>query len=319
MLFLLEEIMEIHPLESLIEEYLGEKDITKKSHELYLTILSQYAGYLKDNNTPYADKTNVSNYINLKKNQGYSNNWLYLQISTIKAFYKYLSLNQKRLNLPEVYAYDITETIKNVSKKTDTSKKILTVEQVKQLLTYTKDNRRYIWHYRDYAIIYLMLTTGLRSVEIRRARKKDLRVINKQTVLYIQGKGKSSCDVFVKISGGLMEAINAYLILRIDKSPFLFISHSRHTKSYGLDRTFFYVMFKRVMKEAGLEDAQVTPHSLRHTSATLNLLSGGTLENTREFLRHENMSNTLIYSHHLDKFEDDSEELLEDYILGNKE
>ena len=311
--------MNKHPLESLIDQYLGEKDITKNSYELYITILRQYTDYLIDNSIQYADKTDVINYIDLKKSEGYSNNWLYLQISTIKAFYKYLSLNQVRLNLPKVYAYDITESIKNVTKKSRMSTPVLTVEQAKQLLTYTRDNRKYIWHYRDYAIIYLMLTTGLRSVEVRRAKKKDLRVINEQTVLYIQGKGKSSSDMFVKISEGLMEAINAYLLLRKDKSPFLFISHSRHTKSYGLDRTFFYVMFKRVMKEAGLEDAQITPHSLRHTSATLNLISGGTIETTKEFLRHENMSNTLIYSHHLDRFEDDSEDMLEDYILGDKE
>lgn len=311
--------MENHPLDSLIKLYLSEKDIAQKSYELYITILKQYACYLKDNNIDYANKTDVIDYIDLKKNQGYSNNWLYLQVSTIKAFYKYLSLNQKRLNLPEVYAYDISDSIKNVSKKPRLSTPVLAVEQAKQLLINTRDNRKYIWHYRDYAIIYLMLTTGLRSVEIRRAKKQDLKVINKNYILYIQGKGKSSTDMFVKVSRGLMDAIDDYLHLRKDKSPFLFISHSRHTKNYGLDRTFFYQMFKRVLKDAGLENVQVTPHSLRHTSATLNLLSGGTLETTKHFLRHENMSNTLIYAHHLDKLNDDSEDMLEDYILGNEE
>jgi integrase len=311
--------MDNHPLESLIAQYLSEKDITKKSYELYITILRQYLQYLKDNNIPYADKTDLTNYINLKKNQGYSNNWLYLQVSTIKAFYKYLTLNQKRLNLPEVYAYDITETVKNFVKKPRNDKPILTVEQAKQLLIYTRDNRKYIWHYRDYAIVYLMLTTGLRSVEIRRAKKKDLRTVNNEHILYIQGKGKSSTDMFVKVSKGLMEGIETYLSMRKDKSPFLFISHSRHSDSFGLDRTFFYVMFKRVLKDAGLEDLQITPHSLRHTSATLNLLSGGTLADTRDFLRHENIANTLIYSHHLDELEDDYEDCLEDYIFGNEE
>jgi site-specific recombinase XerD len=128
--------MEKHPLESLIEQYLSEKDITKNSFELYKIILKQYVAYLKENNIIYAKKTDVINYINLKKNENYSNNWLYLQISTIKAFYQYLSLNQKRLNLPEVLCFDITNSIKNVSKKTTLSKKVLTVEQAKQLLFY---------------------------------------------------------------------------------------------------------------------------------------------------------------------------------------
>jgi len=308
-----------HPLDYLIEQYLSEKDITKGSFELYKIILNQYRDYLKEHNITYAKKTDIVNYINLKKKSGYSNNWLFHQVQTIKAFYKYLSLNQTRLNLHETYAYDITESIKNVSKKPRTSNTVLTVEQAKQLLIQTKENRKYIWHYRDYAIIYLMLLTGLRGVEIRRAKKKDLKVINQETVLYIQGKGKTQADMFVKVSKGVREAIEDYLLLRKDKSPFLFISHSNHTKNYGLDRTFFNAMFKRVLKEAGLEDVHLTPHSLRHTAATLNLLSGGSIEDTKSFLRHEDMTSTLIYAHHLNRLEDDSEETLENYILGMEE
>ena len=311
--------MDNHPLDYLIEQYLSEKDITKGSFELYKIILNQYRDYLKEHNITYAKKTDIVNYINLKKKSGYSNNWLFHQVQTIKAFYKYLSLNQTRLNLHETYAYDITESIKNVSKKPRTSNTVLTVEQAKQLLIQTKENRKYIWHYRDYAIIYLMLLTGLRGVEIRRAKKKDLKVINQETVLYIQGKGKTQADMFVKVSKGVREAIEDYLLLRKDKSPFLFISHSNHTKNYGLDRTFFNAMFKRVLKEAGLEDVHLTPHSLRHTAATLNLLSGGSIEDTKSFLRHEDMTSTLIYAHHLNRLEDDSEETLENYILGMEE
>ena len=311
--------MDSHSVDYLIEQYLSEKDITKGSFELYKIILNQYRDYLKEHNIIYAKKIDVVNYINLKKRSGYSNNWLFHQVQTIKAFYKYLSLNQTRLNLPETYAYDITESIKNVSKKPRISTPVLTVEQAKQLLIQTKENRKYIWHYRDYAIIYLMLVTGLRGVEIRRAKKKDLKVINQETVLYIQGKGKTQADLFVKVSKGAREAIEDYLLLRKDKSPFLFISHSNHTKNYGLDRTFFNSMFKRVLKMAGLEDVHLTPHSLRHTAATINLLSGGSIEDTKDFLRHENMTSTLIYAHHLDRLEDDSEETLEKYILGMEE
>lgn len=311
--------MDNHPLDCLIEQYLSEKDITKGSFELYKIILYQYSDYLKEYNIAYAKKNDVVNYINWKKKKGYSNNWLYHQVQTIKAFYKYLSLNHKRLSLPEVYGYDITESIKNVSKRLPVSKPVLTVEQAKQLLIQTKENRKYIWHYRDYAIIYLMLLTGLRGVEIRRAKKKDLKIINQETVLYIQGKGKTQADMFVRVTKGVKEAIEDYLLLRKDKSPFLFISHSNHTKNYGLDRTFFNSMFKRVLKTAGLEDVHLTPHSLRHTAATLNLLSGGSIEDTKSFLRHENMTSTLIYAHHLDRLDDDSEEKLENYILGMEE
>ena len=75
-------------------------------------------------------------------------------------------------------------------------------------------------------------------------------------------------------------------------------------------------MFKRVLKDSGLEDTKITPHSLRHTAATLNLLRGGSLEATRQFMRHTSMSSTLIYTHHIKRMKDDSENQIESYILG---
>jgi len=308
-----------HPLEPIYKLYLEEKDIAKQSKDLYETILRQFVEYLKDKRIEFASKSDITNYFKWKKSQVYSNNWLYLQISTIKAFYQYLSANQKRLNLPSVYAYDITESIKNVSKKPRVSKPVLTVQQAKQLLVSTKEKRKYIWQYRNYAIIYLMITTGLRSVEIRRARKKDLRVVGKQLILYVQGKGRKSKDEFVKITQGVEEAINDYLKRRKDKNPYLFVSHSHHTDKPYLSRTFFLGMLKSVLKESDLEVNLITPHSLRHTAATFNLLRGGTLESTSKLMRHANIQTTLTYSHHLEYLKDDSVNEIESYILKESE
>ena len=41
--------MNNHPLESLIKQYLEQKDITKETFELYYTVLKQYTLYLKEN------------------------------------------------------------------------------------------------------------------------------------------------------------------------------------------------------------------------------------------------------------------------------
>jgi integrase len=205
--------------------------------------------------------------------------------------------------------------IKNETIDKSSYKPVLTVEQAKQLILWTKENRKYIWHYRDHAIIYLMLTGGLRSVEIRRARKKDLKVINNQLVLFVQGKGRIYRDEYVKITKGVEQAIKDYLDKRKDKNPYLFISHSKRSKAPYLSRTFFLRMFRKVLKEAGLDGLGITPHSLRHTAATLNLKSGNSLEATRRFMRHANLSTTLVYAHHISRMLDDSEAALEAFIL----
>jgi len=308
--------MENHPLEDLTKQYLAEKDIKRESWDLYNTILKQYTSYLKTHKITYAKTSDVFRYLKWKRQQGYSSQWIYHQISTIKGLYQYLSMNQRRLNIEEVYAKDITVTIKNEKIKPLSRKEVLTVRQAKHLILHLKNNRQYIWHYRDYPMIYLMLTTGLRSIEIRRAKIKDLRMINNNRILYVWGKGRGSADDFVKLSDGLYQAIIDYLNKRQDKNPYLFISHSKRSSVPYLSRTFFLRMMRRVLKEAGLDHTNITPHSLRHTAATMNLLRGGSLRSTKQLMRHSNLSTTMIYAHELDMIHDDSEKRIEDYILG---
>lgn len=311
--------MDHHPLESLIRQYLEEKDITRGTLESYNTVLKQYTQYLIEHQILYSKTSDVINYIEWKKNQRYSTGWIHHQMSTLKRLYQYLSFNQKRLNLPLEYAVNITEPIKNEKIEKRLSKPILTNQQAKQLLLYLKNNRKYIWHYRDYAMIFLMMTTGLRSIEVRRAKIKDLKKMDGNQILYVQGKGRSSKDEFVKISEGLSDAITDYLKKRKDQNPYLFISHSRHSDIPYLSRTFFNRMFVRVLEDSGLKDTPITPHSLRHTAATLNLLRGGSLASTKQLMRHSKITTTMIYAHHLDMIHDDSENQIEHYILGSED
>ena len=313
-----EVFMTIHPLGSLIEIYLSEKDITKESFDLFYIILNQYVSYLQAHDIIYAKPSDINEYRVFKKRQGYSNHWIYDQINAIKGFYQFLSYNQARLNLPLEYAQNIAELVKNEPLEKNISQKVLSTEQAKHLILKTKENRKYIWHYRDHAMIYLMLTTGLRSIEIRRAKIKDLKTFNGEAILYVHGKGRSKKDAFVKISSGVGEALKAYLSKRKDNNPYLFISHSKTADVPYLSRTFFLRMFRRVLKEVGLDHLKVTPHSLRHTAATLNLLRGGTLEETRKLMRHQNLSTTLIYAHHLERMKEDLENEIENYILDEK-
>lgn len=309
--------MDNHPLESLVKLYLSEKDIKKGTYELYITILNQYIDYLISHDILHPTTEDVINYIEFKRSQGYSSQWIYHQINTLKGLYQYLSNNQKRLGLLDIYETDITAQIKNEPLKIRLYQNVLTTEQAKQLILNTKDLRKYIWHFRDFAIIYLMITTGLRSIEIRRAKIKDLKTVSNQLVLYVQGKGRTSKDEFVKISKGVKDAIDAYLAKRNDKNPYLFISHSQHTDVPHLSRGFFNEMFKRVLRDAGLSNVKITPHALRHTAATLNLLRGGSLESTKSFMRHKVLSSTLIYAHHTNRMMDDSEEKIENFILAS--
>ena len=309
-------MIDTHPLENLITQYLEEKDIKKGSYDLYLIILKQYLIYLKENDITYAKESDVLDYINLKKLENYSTNWIFNQVNAIKGLYNYLSIHQKRLGLDDVYKYDITVSIQNEKRGSVKPKPILTLDQAKHLLTFLKEHRKYLWHYRDYAIVYLMLTTGIRSVEIRRARIKDLKVIGKNHILFIHGKGRSGADHFIKLSDGLVDAIKDYLEKRKDKNPYLFAPRGKGWVK-PMDRTNFLYMFRRILKDAHLSDIKITPHALRHTAATFNLLRGGSLDETKVLLRHQDMDTTLMYLSHLDGIKEGTEDLIERYILGD--
>lgn len=207
---------------------------------------------------------------------------------------------------------------KNERIKYHINKPILTIEQAKQLILHTKNNRKSIWHYRDHAIIYLMITTGLRSIEIVHSKRKDLQVVDSQLLLFVQRKGQKADKEFVKISPGLKEAINDYLNKRKDDNPYLFITTKNVSPNRNLSRTFFKDMFGRVLKDCGLEGTGITPHCLRHTAAAMNLLRGGSLEQTRQLLRHVNIQSTLVYAHHIERMKDDSENQIEKFILGEE-
>ncbi len=61
------------------------------------------------------------------------------------------------------------------------------------------------------------------------------------------------------------------------------------------------------MRAAGLDSERLTAHSLRHTAATLNLLAGGSVQETQQLLRHSNIGTTMIYAHNLERAANNSE------------
>ena len=72
---------------------------------------------------------------------------------------------------------------------------------------------------------------------------------------------------------------------------------------------------KTALRKAGIDNERITAHSLRHTAATLNLLHGGTLEDTKQLLRHTSINTTMIYTHHLDKLKSCSADRIQNAIF----
>lgn len=177
---------------------------------------------------------------------------------------------------------------------------------------------------RDYAIIALMVTGCLRDIEVSRANAEDLRPVGDSMALFIQGKGRDEKTEYVKITHQVEKAIRRYLSFRrkggTDSGPGapLFTSTAKSNRGQRMTPRSISRIVKQAMRAAGYDSERLTAHSLRHTGATVNLLNGGTLEETQQLLRHSNISTTMIYLHHIDRAKNQSENRIADALLTDK-
>lgn len=211
---------------------------------------------------------------------------------------------------------NIADHIKGAKLTNEFKKDYLTSKQVSKLLnTVSKDDLAGL---RDYAIIALIVTTGLRTIEVVRANIGDLRTVADFTALYILGKGRDEKAEYVKVPFEVENAIRAYLNARgeTDAQAPLFASTSNNNKGGRLTTRAISGLCKTNLVEAGFNSERLTAHSLRHTAATLNLLNGGTLTETQQLLRHKSLNTTMIYSHALERAKNNSEDRIAKAIFG---
>lgn len=203
---------------------------------------------------------------------------------------------------------DVAENVKGAKLNKAHKRDALTTRQVKEVLAAI--DRRTLQGKRDYALLALMTTCGLRTIEVSLAAVGDMRSVGDNTVLFLQGKGRDDKDEYVKIPAPVEKAIRAYLKARGGASPDDPLFTSLSNRNTGLELTTRGI--SRIVKEylvlAGYDSDRLTAHSLRHTAATLNLLNGGTLEETQQLLRHSNINTTMVYLHHLERAKNKSED-----------
>lgn len=155
---------------------------------------------------------------------------------------------------------------------------------------------------RDYAMINLMLRAGLRTIEVSRARVKDLRTIDGIPVLFVHGKGKEEAAEPVPLTAAALDPIRAYLRTRGNASPEapLFTAAGNRNHAGQMTTRSIRRVFKAATLAAGIDAPTITAHSCRHTAVTLALQAGATLQEVQAMARHARIETTLIYAHNLD-------------------
>ncbi len=185
----------------------------------------------------------------------------------------------------------------------------LSLDQVRKLLLHVKQNGDR-WG-RDLAMLHLLVSCGLRRIEVVRTNVGDLGRVRDRNCLRVQGKGHSTPDDFVLLSAAVFSTLNDYLNRRPGgrgagtRPLFETIQGNRHVRPGP--HTITYIC-RRWLRAAEIEGFRLSAHSLRHTAAVLALEGGAGLFEVSSMLRHSDIATTKLYLHSVNRLRDPAED-----------
>ena len=277
----------------LFARYLAYLDASPKTVETYTKALKQMFAFFALHGITQPTREDVIAFRDELKASGHKPTTVQNYITASRIFFKWTA--------QEGLYPNVAEHVKGAKLNRDHKKDYLTSRQVKDVLGGV--DRDSVKGLRDYAVLALMITGGLRTIEVVRADVADLRTVGDSTVLYLQGKGREEKTEYVKVSAEVEKAIRAYLSARgvKDEAEPLFTSTSNNNSGSRITTRAVSGIVKEHLRDAGYDSTRLTAHSLRHTAVTLSLLAGKDIGEVQQFARHANIATTMIYNHALDR------------------
>ncbi|BDC34544.1 tyrosine recombinase XerC [Candidatus Dependentiae bacterium Noda2021] len=299
-------------LNQLLEQFIASQDITQTSRVSYRNALKQFFTWLESACPLSPNRQTILAY---KES---------LDVKGLRPFTRsaYLVVVRKFFEWTETLKLypNIARGIKGAKKQVKSHQKnALTIDQIKLLLGSIE--RSTITGKRDYALINLLIRTGLRLIEIKRS---DIGDITHETdrLLWIRGKARDGKDDFVLLTNQAYEPIQEYIKARTNitlKSP-LFSSLS--DRNYGRRLTIHSLsrIIKQRLRGVGIDSTRVTAHSLRHTFGVMSMQAGASLYEVQLAMRHTAPTTTEVYLGDIEKLkriQAAPERKLNDFLSSN--
>jgi len=255
---------------------------TELSYKRDLNKVCQYMSEQGINDPAKVTATNLNSYILYLEKNNFSAATISRNIACIKTFYHYLFKEGK-------VQEDVSDTLKapKVEKKIP---EIMTTKEVVRLLEQPKgDTPKEI---RDKAMLELLYATGIRVSELISLTVEDVNMqmgfivchdATKERVIPFGREAKAALSRYLEQARESM--------LENKDSNILFVNCSGEPMS----RQGFWKLIKYYAKKAGIE-ADITPHTLRHSFAAHLVENGADLRSVQEMLGHSDISTTQIYA-----------------------
>ena len=257
-------------------------DNTETNYELDLFKYSEYLDLYNKNylKVKYKD---ISEFIIFLKKSGYKNTSINRIISTLRSFYLFLEKN-KRINCNPFYLVSSVKTEKRLPNYFKYQEFINMIEVI-------EDNPL---GYRNRLILELLLATGIRVSELSNIKISDIDLNNRE--IKILGKGSKERIVF--FGSYSKEAFDGYfnksrnILLNGKVSEYLLINNN----GGKLTDRGIRLIIDNIVKKSCIK-SKVSPHTFRHTFATMMLNEGCNIKSVQELLGHASLSTTGIYTH----------------------
>lgn len=272
---------------SLIGAYVSAQDVKPSSRALYARTIRPFFAWVCRSGAalPSLDVADIIAYKDYLTASKLSPKTITAYIVAVRKFYTWAEGRGLLKN--------IAANVKTGSRKAKTPiKQHLTEEKAHAILETSRANSL-----RDFAIINLLLRTGLRTIEAIRADVGDIVNTDGRRILKVWGKGKDEKDDFVILSEAAYRPIAEYLATRgrCKAGDPLFTSESNRDKGKRLTTRSISRICKSNLCAIGLDAREYTAHSLRHTTAVTILKHGGQLTDVQTVLRHASPVTSQIY------------------------
>lgn len=257
-------------LDALIERFLSAQDIKPTSQQAYRRSLRPFFRWLTQEGIRSPNREDILAYKRALEAQGRSAFTLSNYLVVVRRFFEWAEGMKLYPN--------IAKGVKGAKHPRGFKKDPLTVDQAKELLA--SIDRSILLGKRDFALINLLLRTGLRTIEAVRADVGDIRQQSGEAILWIHGKGRDAKDEFVLLTEKTLKPINEYVAERgkTEDSEPLFGSLSDMNRGQRLTTRSVSRIVKSYLRKIGLNSDRLTAHSLRHTAITLALKGGATIQ-----------------------------------------
>ncbi|MEW6556013.1 MAG: tyrosine-type recombinase/integrase [Elusimicrobiota bacterium] len=281
-----------YKIKELIHSFLSNQNSvsTKERYEYELNSFFEFLNY------PSVSKIQMSDILHYKESlKNLKPGTVAWKLKLLKTFFEFL------IKLGEISSNPALEV--KVPKYSPAPLGSLTADEAKSLLK--APNKKTLTGKRDYAILSLFLSIGIRIGELVKLTVSDICKGDNSYAIKVTGKGNK--ERILKIPEQVYQTIKDYLTKLNTNNPYLFPSNRTNT-ARSISQRAIALRIKQYADKVHLNKS-VHPHLLRHTCFTLELSNRANIKQIQVQAGHSSLNTTSQYLHTLETSAVDSNPL----------